>query len=72
MIDLSGAWRLKQEQHRAIYNFQDSDAETAADLTSRAVYGLPELNGDRIAGRRNWWQTLAATRHPVILALAPF
>src|ERR1700692_5067380 len=26
VIDLSGAWRLKQEQDRAIYNFQDSDA----------------------------------------------
>src|ERR1700741_5621544 len=25
VIDLSGAWRLKQEQHRAIYGFQDSD-----------------------------------------------
>jgi N-acetyl-gamma-glutamylphosphate reductase len=26
VIDLSGAWRLKQEQHRAIYNFEDADA----------------------------------------------
>ena len=49
VIDLSGAWRLKQEQHRAIYNFQDSDAVTAAELTEKAVYGLPELNGDRVA-----------------------
>src|SRR5271167_3768656 len=50
VIDLSGAWRLKQEQHRAIYSFQDADAVTAAELTSKAVYGLPELNGDYIAG----------------------
>src|SRR5215472_19075852 len=50
VIDLSGAWRLKQEQHRAIYNFEDADAVTASELTERAVYGLPELNGDRIAG----------------------
>ena len=49
VIDLSGAWRLKQEQHRAIYNFQDADAVTAAELTEQAVYGLPELNADRIA-----------------------
>lgn len=49
VIDLSGAWRLKQEQHRAIYNFQDSDAAAAAELTARAVYGLPELNSDRVA-----------------------
>src|SRR3974390_1095621 len=70
VIDLSGAWRLKQEQHRAIYNFQDSNAVTAAELTERAVYGLPELNGDRVANA-------ALVANPgcyatsVILALAP-
>src|SRR5579863_656469 len=26
VIDLSGAWRLKQEEHRSIYSFQDADA----------------------------------------------
>jgi N-acetyl-gamma-glutamyl-phosphate reductase len=50
VIDLRGAWRLKQEQHRAIYSFQDADAAKAAQLTDHAVYGLPELNADRIAG----------------------
>ncbi len=50
VIDLSGAWRLKQEQHRAMYDFQDVDAVKAEELTQRAVYGLPELNADRIAG----------------------
>src|ERR1700741_1439927 len=70
VIDLSGAWRLKQEQHRAIYGFQDSDAASAAELSDRAVYGLPELNGDRISGA-------ALVANPgcyatsVILALAP-
>ena len=49
VIDLSGAWRLKQEQHRAIYDFQDSDKITADELTKKAVYGLPELNSDRLA-----------------------
>jgi N-acetyl-gamma-glutamyl-phosphate reductase len=70
VIDLSGAWRLKQEQHRAIYNFEDSDAVTAAELTEKAVYGLPELNGDRLANA-----TLVANpgcyATSVILALAP-
>jgi len=70
VIDLSGAWRLKQEQHRAVYSFQDSDAATAADLTKRAVYGLPELNSDRIADAQ-----LVANpgcyATSVILALAP-
>jgi N-acetyl-gamma-glutamyl-phosphate reductase len=70
VIDLSGAWRLKEEQHRAIYNFQDSDAVTATELTEKAVYGLPELNGDRVANA-------ALVANPgcyattVILALAP-
>jgi N-acetyl-gamma-glutamyl-phosphate reductase len=70
VVDLSGAWRLKQEQHRAIYSFQDSDAVTAAELTEKAVYGLPELNADRVA-------EAALVANPgcyatsVILALAP-
>lgn len=70
VIDLSGAWRLQQEQHRAVYGFADADAVTAAELTRRAVYGLPELNGDRIP-------QAALVANPgcyatsVILALAP-
>src|ERR1700688_2030060 len=70
VIDLSGAWRLKQEQHRSIYNFQDADAINAAELTEKAVYGLPELNADRVASA-----TLVANpgcyATSVILALAP-
>jgi N-acetyl-gamma-glutamyl-phosphate reductase len=70
VIDLSGAWRLKREEHRAIYGFHDSDPKKAASLTEEAVYGLPELNGARIAGAR-----LVANpgcyATSVILALAP-
>src|SRR5271155_1860852 len=70
VIDLSGAWRLKQAQHRAIYGFQDANAVTAAELTAKAVYGLPELNGDCIANAQ-----LVANpgcyATSVILALAP-
>jgi N-acetyl-gamma-glutamyl-phosphate reductase len=70
VIDLSGAWRLKQEQHRAVYNFQDADAVTAAKLTERAVYGLPELNRDRIASA-NLVANPGCYATSVILALAP-
>ena len=70
VIDLSGAWRLKQEQHRAIYNFQDSDAVTAAQLTERAVYGIPELNGDCIA-KADLVANPGCYATSVILALAP-
>jgi N-acetyl-gamma-glutamyl-phosphate reductase len=70
VIDLSAAWRLKQEQHRAIYGFEDADATTAAELTARAVYGLPELNSDCLAAAQ-----LVANpgcyATSVILALAP-
>src|SRR6202051_1958219 len=70
VIDLSGAWRLKDAQHRAIYSFRDEDAAKAAVLTEKAVYGLPELAGDRIASAQ-----LVANpgcyATSVILALAP-
>ncbi len=72
IVDLSGAWRLKQEEHRAVYGFKDSNARTAAELTERAVYGLPELkqNADQIP-------SAALVANPgcyatsIILALAP-
>src|SRR5215469_17864556 len=70
VIDLSGAWRLKQQQHQAIYGFNDSDSVSARQLTDRAVYGLPELNADRIS-------QAALVANPgcyatsIILALAP-
>ena len=54
VVDLSGAWRLKQEQNRAIYGFSDANVQTAAELTERAVYGLPELNADRISSAAVW------------------
>jgi N-acetyl-gamma-glutamyl-phosphate reductase len=70
IVDLSGAWRLKQEQNRAIYGFTDLDAKAAAELTERAVYGLPELNAGQIPAAR-----LVANpgcyATSVILALAP-
>ncbi len=70
VVDLSGAWRLREAQNRAVYGFHDADTVTAADLMERAVYGLPELNGDRLPGA-------ALVANPgcyatsVILALAP-
>ena len=50
VVDLSGAWRLKKDEHRAVYRFKDANSGRAAKLTDDAVYGLPELNADRIAG----------------------
>ena len=70
LVDLSGAWRLKQEQNRAVYGFKDADPQTATKLTAEAVYGLPELNAVPI-------KSAALVANPgcyatsVILALAP-
>src|SRR5438552_2171131 len=50
VIDLSGAWRLKQETHRAIYGFHDSDPALANTVAGKAVYGLPELRSKQISG----------------------
>ena len=44
VVDLSGAWRLKQAANRSVYGFHDENAEAAARLDATAVYGLPELN----------------------------
>ena len=70
VVDLSGAWRLKQAEHRAVYGFSDVDTGAAAKLDASAVYGLPELNGASIPGA-------ALVANPgcyatsVILGLAP-
>ena len=70
VIDLSGAWRLKLAQHRAIYAFKDEDSATAAELTAKAVYGLPELNRDKIPGA-SIVANPGCYATSVILALAP-
>lgn len=70
VVDLSGAWRLREAQNRAVYGFHDENAVRAADLMEKAVYGLPELNADRLP-------SAALVANPgcyatsVILALAP-
>ncbi len=50
VVDLSGAWRLKEAANRAVYGFEDSDAAAAAELDRTAVYGLPELHREQIRG----------------------
>ncbi len=70
VIDLSAAWRLRRQEHRAPYRFEDEDSVSAAALMEKAVYGLPELHSRRIREAR-----LVANpgcyATSVILALAP-
>ncbi len=52
VIDLSGAWRLTEPANRAVYAFADEGAPAAAATQAQAVYGMPELYRERIAGAR--------------------
>lgn len=69
VVDLSGAWRLKNGENRKIYGFAEADEN--ADLDASAVYGLPELHSDEIKSA-----TLLANpgcyATSIILALAPW
>lgn len=70
VIDLSGAWRLRSAENRAVYNLDDADPKLAEQIGAEAVYGCPELHGAAI-------RTARLVANPgcyatsVILALAP-
>ncbi len=49
VVDLSGAWRLRKDEHRAVYGFADQDVQAANEVMKLAVYGLPELHQQEIA-----------------------
>jgi N-acetyl-gamma-glutamyl-phosphate reductase len=69
VIDLSGAWRLKHTENRAVYGFAEKAED--ANFDRSAVYGLPELHLDEI-------KSAALLANPgcyatsIILALAPW
>jgi N-acetyl-gamma-glutamyl-phosphate reductase len=70
VIDLSGAWRLKDDVNREVYRLKDANPEHASRLQTEAVYGCPELHRDEIRQAR-----LVANpgcyATSIILALAP-
>ena len=70
VVDLSGAWRLKQAEHRAVYGFHDADQGTAAKLDESSIYGLPELNRKKIS-EADLVANPGCYATSVILALAP-
>jgi len=85
VIDLSGAWRLEDPRHRAVYEFKDKNPELAEKLAAQAVYGIPELHRDRLKQAAlypntrkigaSWGPLLVANAGcyatSIILALAP-
>ena len=52
VIDLSGAWRLKNAANRAVYKLHDADPALAETLQQEAVFGSPELHREAIASAR--------------------
>jgi N-acetyl-gamma-glutamyl-phosphate reductase len=70
VIDLSGAWRLKNDANRAVYKFADDGRSTQA----RAVYGLPELhrteivNADLVANPGCYATSIILALKPLIAA----
>lgn len=52
VVDLSGAWRLKNAANRAVYAFEDANPAAASLLDASAAYGIPELHAATIAGAR--------------------
>ncbi len=68
IIDLSGAWRLKNAVNREVYKLEENG--TTGATMKQAVFGSPELHSDEIRGAK-----LVANpgcySTSVILALAP-
>jgi N-acetyl-gamma-glutamyl-phosphate reductase len=69
VIDLSGAWRLKQAGNRRVYGFEEKEQD--AKLDNRAVYGLPELHAGEIKSA-SLLANPGCYATSIILALAPW
>ena len=52
VIDLSGAWRLNEAEHRTVYAFEDDGSQQAKTTQAQAIYGMPELHRQQIACAR--------------------
>jgi N-acetyl-gamma-glutamyl-phosphate reductase len=70
VIDLSGAWRIKNPQNRAVYGFKDEGTPAAVEFTEKTVYGLPELHAETIR-RATVVANPGCYATSVILAVAP-
>jgi len=70
VVDLSGAWRLKDAANRSVYGFTDKDTARAARWDASAVYGLPELHRREI-GRAKLLANPGCYATSVIMGLAP-
>ena len=70
VVDLSGAWRLRDGGNREVYQLHDADPELAAVLQAEAVFGSPELHRQSI-GTARLVANPGCYSTSIILALAP-
>ena len=70
VIDLSGAWRLKNDANRAVYRLKDANPQHAGKLQADAVYGCPELHRNEIK-QAHLVANPGCYATSIILALAP-
>src|SRR6266850_311697 len=70
VVDLSGAWRLKDSRNQQVYGFKDAEDSSVAVISSQAVYGLPELQGEHIKAA-GVVANAGCYATSIILALAP-
>ena len=70
VIDLSAAWRLKNNANRTVYHLKDASPEHATKLQTEAVYGCPEVHRDAIREAR-LIANPGCYATSIILALAP-
>ncbi len=71
VVDLSGAWRLKCSENRAVYKFEDADPARAAQIDNTAAFGIPELHEQEIK-QAKVVANAGCYATSIILALAPW
>ncbi|HKW14467.1 MAG TPA: N-acetyl-gamma-glutamyl-phosphate reductase [Candidatus Krumholzibacteria bacterium] len=71
VVDLSGAWRIKRGDSRAVYGFEDADPDAANALDASSIYGLPELHANEI-GHAQLVANPGCYATSIILALTPW
>lgn len=71
VVDLSGAWRLRCPENRAVYKFEDADPARAAQIDNTAAFGIPELHEEEIRAAKVV-ANAGCYATSIILALAPW
>ena len=63
VIDLSGAWRLKQEQHRAVYGLSGRGCGGGGGIDRESGLRTAGIEWRSHCACRRWWRIRDAMRH---------